>query len=307
MDDKNRKIIAGVGGLAALAGVLLFGRQTNADIPDEEPPPIDYPCPYCPEVFDTEAALYDHINMVHPELEPVPGEYIVYSNLRVIPQRVMLGGTVQVKVDVNNIGTESATVQVYLGPDSGLTKTVTVPPGDERTPTWNYKAPAVGYVTFTIGPLTQMLEVTEYEDPYQPPIEEDETVMAMMVPSGIMWTLKFTGPGTFEFGAPPEESHWVKHSGNHYRVASGSNLIDFHVESDGLHRDQLIGTSMVYPINAVLPPGDLWWYTYQALFNYMDAGCPNGWYNESIWSGKAFACRDGNSTSWMCEYFPAAV
>jgi len=303
MDERQRKLLAGGGILAVIGGLLLTGKKAEAE--EEEPgiEPTTFPCPYCDQVFDTLEALNLHINYDHPTTPPIPGEYIVYSNLWVSPSAINLGSSATVRVDVNNLGTDSSSVHVDVG--NGLTKNVTVAGGETVRVTWTFKPTSVGYYTFAIGTDTKMLEVNEYEDPYQPPIEEDQTAMALHVPSGINWTFAHTGPGTFAYGVPPEQAYYVKYSGNRYRYADLNNVIDYWNDSEGLHWKRLAGSSTWFGMEGVYAPGNIKWYTYNAMFNYLDAGCPNGWYHEGIWESKAFACRDGASASWMCQYFPS--
>ncbi len=52
-------IVAGVAGAAAV-GIYAFARAAPP------PPPEGYPCPYCPESFDTYEELVAHIQEKHP-------------------------------------------------------------------------------------------------------------------------------------------------------------------------------------------------------------------------------------------------
>lgn len=53
------------GGLLLGLGALL-GVYALAQAAPPTPPPEGYPCPYCPEVFDTFEELAEHIRIDHP-------------------------------------------------------------------------------------------------------------------------------------------------------------------------------------------------------------------------------------------------
>lgn len=245
----------------------------------------------------------DDVNII----EPVVGDPIVfYSNLRVIPARVSVGESVEIRVDATNMGATHASLTLNLGPDTGLTADVSLESGETKRYTWNYTAPSAGHYEVHAGDLTVLFEVTPYEDPWQPPLDPDQTAMAGHIPSGIIWTFRHTGPGAFEFGCLPEQAHYIKHSGNHYRYADNSNVIDYWVDTQGLHRYQLQGTHIAFPKHHIWEPGNMYWYWMQAFFNYMDDGLPNGWYSQGVWSDMWSLCVFSGSTSWMCGYFPKA-
>ncbi|MBN1370179.1 MAG: C2H2-type zinc finger protein [Dehalococcoidaceae bacterium] len=281
------------------------------ELPPTEPPPVDaHVCPYCGELFESLNDLQNHIYYDHPEPEEPaepedPRVITVFSNLRVIPQRITVGESLEVRVDATNIGSTPVNFELNLGPDTNLSTAISLEPGEQKTYTWHHTPTRAGHFEVIAGETTVMFEVTEYEDPYQPPVTDpDHTAMANHVPAGIVWTFAHTGPGTFEYGVAPEQAHWIKHSGNHYRTANLSNVIDYWVDSQGLHRQQLQGTSTAYPVHHTWEPGNMYWYNYQALFNYLDAGCPNGWLHEGIWNDARYNCVHGDGTNWMCEYFP---
>ncbi len=53
-------VIVGIGlglGLAAVVGITALAWAA---------PPVGYPCPYCPETFDTYEDLVAHVQSVHP-------------------------------------------------------------------------------------------------------------------------------------------------------------------------------------------------------------------------------------------------
>lgn len=284
----------------------------------EEPPAEEYPCPYCGEVFYSELERNEHINYEHPDISPGepagPQSLIVYSNLRCHPKNIYLGETATISVDVTQMGTQAETVEVYLGPDTALSETVTLEPGETKTLTWAYTPSAAGSYNISAGDSELVLGVTD--PPQAPPEDPDLTTMAFHIPSGIIWTMRHTSSG-LEWNVAPEHAHWIKHSGG-WRTASGSNVFDY--SSDGninstnpgnIYCDLIAGSLMWSGKHEVYEPGSTNWFNTIAKLRYLDDGCPQGWRHDGIWNQYRPLCVSypgepgtGGSTSWMCAYFP---
>ena len=286
------------------------------DIPEEEPAE-EYPCPYCGEIFYSEAERNLHINYVHPDVEPGdpagPESLIVYSNLRCTPKSISLGETATIRLDVTQMGTSLETVEVYLGPDTGLSETVTLEPGETITLAWQYTPLETGSYAISAGDSSLVLGVVV---PTEPPTDPDVTAMAFHIPAGIVWTMRHTSSG-LEWGVAPEHAHWIKHSGG-WRNANLSNIFDFWADGDissvnpgNVYRDLISGSLMWSGAHEVYEPGTTNWFNTIAKLRYLDAGCPEGWRHDGIWNQYRPLCVSypgepgtGGSSSWMCGYFP---
>ena len=286
------------------------------EIPDDSAAE-EYICPYCGEVFYSEAERNLHINYEHPDVEPGdpagPESLIVYSNLRCTPKNMYLGETATIRVDVTQMGTQAETVEVYLGPDTGLSETTTLEPGQTRTLTWQYTPPEAGSYAISAGDSSLVFGVTV---PSEPPTDPDQTAMAYHIPAGIVWTMRHTSSG-LEWGVAPEHAHWIKHSGG-WRTANLDNVFDYWADGDinltnpgNVYRDLISGSLMWSGKLEVYEPGSMNWFNTIAKLRYLDDGCPEGWRHDGIWNQYRPLCVSypgepgtGGSSSWMCGYFP---
>ena len=330
MNDNTKKALIAGGGAFLLLGAYLSAKAEEIpgeEIPGEEIPEepeegtvpvLEFACPYCGQVFASEIERNLHINYDHPSIEPGdpsgPDSLIVYSNLRCTPKSIYLGESATIKVTVTQMGTVTETVEVFLGSETGLSKKVTLGPGESKTLSWVYTPNDTGSYDITVGEYSLVLGVTN--PPVEDPTDPNITSMASYIPSGIIWTMRHTKDGPV-FGVPPEHANWIKHSGG-YREAVLSNVFDYSSDNSiqsanpgVVYRDLIAGSLMWSGKHVEWQPGNTEWFWRIAMLRYIDDKCPNGWFHEGIWNQYRPLCvkypgepGTGNSTSWMCSYFP---
>ncbi len=162
---------------------------------------------------------------IPPPDEPPPSETppgVVYSMLIVTPSKVYLGESVEISVNVTNTAGTTAEYDLYLGPDTGLTAHVILMPDEAKTYTWVFTPTQTGIYDVWADNEHNMFEVTT--------VEEEATTPPIY--GTVLYTV----------------SDWIVYEaldgrGRVYRYSLPWSVVEFWIESDGVHRLQVKGTS----------------------------------------------------------------
>ncbi len=291
MVDKN--VALGIG-LAAGVGLLLYTARSKG---------TSYP-PYVPPVGGPPAPLPDPLPDDEPpvippgEVDPPPGQLhvIEFGSLLVTPSQVILGETVEISVIAGNISSSHQSYTLFLGPDTGITQEIELDSGEQIKYTWQFTPTNLGKHSVWAGERHNMFEVIEEERPPgpEPPPDTPE------IPGNIIYTVASWTVYDDDYGR-----------GRVYRTGLGHSVVEFWIESDGVHRAQLIGTTPfgVWPEHHVHVVGTLRYDAYSAMFAYMDDGYPEGYRSYAAWKETIQVCngkyfRGEDTGGGFCNYSP---
>lgn len=230
-----------------------------------------------------------------PPPEEAPAE-IVFSMLIVSPAKVYVGDKVRISVKATNTGDTAAEYDLYLGDDTGLSAHIALAPGESNTYTWEFVPSKTGHYSMWANGLHAMFEVTTKEEEVEMP-----PIYGTILYTVSSWTVYSAADGR----------------GRVYRYGLRWSVVELWIESDGVHRIQVKGTTPfgVWPQHHIFEPGNIYYDTYVAMFAYMDDGCPKGYRSSGSWMDQVAYCsyhRPGTPewdemnelNKFYCDYSP---
>lgn len=229
---------------------------------------------------------------IPPPGKPPPGvapPEVVFSMLIVSPSKVYVGDKVKISVKATNTGDATVEYDLYLGDDTGLSTHIILAPGESRIYTWDYITIKTGHYSVWANSLHNMFEVTTKEEEIETPL-----IYGTILYTVSSWTVYSAKDGR----------------GTVYRSGLIWSVVEYWIESDGVHRIQLKGSTPfgVWPEHYIFEPGNIYYDTYVAMFSYMDDGYPEGYKSEGWWMDMIAVCsaahKRGEEPLGFCKYSP---